>query len=126
MKLRIKGNSIRFRVSQSELEQIVERGASEDAVTFPNGARLRYRIEVVADGPLAADFSDAAVRLRVPRGAVLRWSEPEEVTIRGEQALGGGEALKLLLEKDFSCLTPRADEDEDDADLFPNPQAQTS
>lgn len=126
MKLRIKGNSIRFRVSQSELEQIVERGASEDAVTFPGGAQLRYRVEVVADGPLAADFSHASIRLSVPRGAVERWSEPEEVTIRGEQALGGGEALKLLLEKDFSCLTPRADEDEDDADLFPNPQARTS
>lgn len=52
---------------------------------------------------------------------VQRWAGPKEVAIRGEQALTGDGALSILLEKDFTCLTPR--DGEEDADSFPNPAA---
>lgn len=121
MKLRIRGNSIRFRVSQSELRQIAEQGFAEDAVTFGPEQTLRYRVEVVPGGRLAAAFSGSRLRLTVPSDRVQRWSGGDEVAIAGEQAIGGGQTLKILLEKDFHCLAPRAGEDE--SDLFPNPAA---
>lgn len=121
MKLRIRGNSIRLRVSQSEVERIQAEGRCEDEVRFAGGGALRYRVEVVPEGPLAARLAGTEIALRVPRGAVERWSDPAEVSISGEQALDDGGRLALLLEKDFACLAPRAGEDE--SDLFPNPEA---
>lgn len=124
MKLRIRGNSIRFRVSQSELRDIVDRGYTADHIEFPPAAGLSYCVEVVPRGSLTADFSDERIRLRVPRDSILHWARAEEVSIRGEQLLGDGRALKILLEKDFSCLAPR--DEEDDSDLFPNPHGGTT
>jgi hypothetical protein len=123
MKLRIRGNSVRLRVSQSELEQIVGQGFAGDRVQFGGAATLSYCVEVVPDEPLAADFADGEIRLRVPRRRVRSWAQPGEVSIRGEQPLADGAALKILIEKDFSCLAPR--EGEDETDLFPNPRAET-
>lgn len=110
-----------MRVSQSELGRIVTEGRCADRVRFPGGGALEYRVEVVADGPVAAELAGSAVTLRVPRAAVERWSDPAEVSIAGEQTLDDGGCLSLLLEKDFACLAPRAGEDE--SDLFANPRA---
>ena len=43
MKLRIKGNSLRFRVTQSELAKLVELGRVEETIYFgpePDGASI--------------------------------------------------------------------------------------
>lgn len=120
MKLRIRGNSVRIRVSKSELEQLAETGVTEDAVQFGPNAALRYRLEASRDGALRADFTNAVVRVTIPRAQVDRWLAPDEVSIRGEQPLGNGAALTILVEKDYVCLAPRPDED--DSDLFANPQ----
>lgn len=120
MKLRIRGNSVRVRVSRSELDQLATQGAAEDAAQFAPGAVLRYRLEAVRDGALRAEFADNVVRISIPRAQVERWLDPAEVSIRGEQAAGPDAALKILVEKDYECLAPRTDED--DSDLFANPQ----
>lgn len=119
MKLRIRGNSVRIRVSQTELRQIAEEGLAEDSIRFSPTAGLVYRVRVVQDGAVAAELADGSLTITLPQAVVERWSEPDEVTIRGEQSIGGGETLKILVEKDFQCLAPR--EDEDEGDLFPNP-----
>jgi hypothetical protein len=120
MKLRIRGNSVRIRVSQSELEQLAESGSAEDAAQFAPGAVLRYRLESSPSGALRADFSDSVVRVTIPRTQIQAWLAPDEVSIHGEQPSGNGVALKILVEKDYVCLAPRPDED--DSDLFVNPQ----
>lgn len=120
MKLRIRGNSIRLRVSQSELVDIAQSGRVEDAVHFGPTARLRYRIEVAAHGPLQARFDGDTLTVSMPRAEVERWVAPEEVSVMGSQRIGTGQELEILVEKDFACLAPR---DEDQSDLFPNPGA---
>jgi hypothetical protein len=120
MKLRIRGNSVRIRVSQSELTQLGESGAAEDVVRFSPETELRYRVEVRAKGAVQAEFGDSVLRVLVPKKEVDRWLEPEQVAIEGSQAVGGGERLRILLEKDYTCLAPRGDED--DSDLFANPE----
>jgi hypothetical protein len=118
MKLRIRGNSVRLRVSQSELADIHDTGLVEDRVIFGPNARLVYRIEVAPQGPLHVRFDDHAITVVVSRAAVERWVGPAEVSLSGSQRVGEGEQLAILLEKDFACLAPRA---EDQSDLFPNP-----
>jgi hypothetical protein len=50
---------------------------------------------------------------------VLPWAASELVSIDGEQGLDDGSVLRILVEKDFACLAPRAGEDE--SDMFPHP-----
>lgn len=119
MKLRIRGNSIRLRVSRRELDRIAEAGAVDDRVRFAPGSELTYRVAVAPGGGVGARFSGDELAVTLPKTEVQRWLAPDEVSIRGEQALDGGEALTILVEKDFECLTPRDEEDE--SDLFPNP-----
>ncbi len=120
MKLRIRGNSIRIRVSKSELAGLAETGSTEDAVRFSPTAELRYRLEVAPSGGVEARFAGAVVTIAVPRPRLETWLAPEAVSISAEQAIGGGQTLRILVEKDYTCLAPRAGED--DSDLFANPQ----
>lgn len=120
MKLRIRGNSVRIRVSQSEMTRIVSEGLAEDSVHFGPGGRLTYRVEVVPEGPIRAAYVGDRISVQLPKGAIDRWQRPEEVSIEAEQGLDAGRSLKILVEKDFACLAPREGED-DEADLFPNP-----
>jgi len=119
MKLRIRGNSVRIRLSQTELEQLAETGVTEDRVRFSAEASLAYRVSVAPDGPVRAELGPGGVTVTLPKPTLEHWLRPEEVSIRAEQPIGGGEALKILVEKDFACLVSR--EGEDESDLFPNP-----
>ena len=121
MKLRIRGNSIRFRLSQTEMVQLVEDGAVSDSVGFGPDARLTYRVEVRPVESLTADFTTQGIQVAIPTAMARNWAAAEEVAIRGEQALTGDASLSILLEKDFVCLTPRDGEEDDDS--FPNPAA---
>jgi hypothetical protein len=123
MKLRIRGNSVRLRISQAELEELSKHGFTEDRACFGPDAELAYRIAVDPDGEVRAAFSGRQVLVTVPKSLFEHWLAPDQVTIRAEQPTGGTETLKILIEKDFACLAPRADED--DSDLFPNPAADT-
>lgn len=119
MKLRIRGNSVRIRLSQTELEQLAEGGVAEDRVRFSKEAELAYRVQVAPDGAVRADLGPRGVTVTLPKPTLERWLAPAEVSIRAEQQVGEGETLKILVEKDFACLVPR--EGEDESDLFPNP-----
>jgi hypothetical protein len=59
------------------------------------------------------------IRVTIPRDHVREWASTGQVGIEAMQQVAGGADLKILVEKDFKCLQPRADESE--ADRFPNP-----
>jgi hypothetical protein len=120
LKLRIRDNSVRLRLTRGEVERLAREGRVASSIGFPGGTRLEYAIES-APGTAApvADYAGDRVRVRVPESEVRAWAESDRVSIAGEQALGGDAALAILVEKDFECLTPRAGEDE--SDMFPHP-----
>ena len=49
-----------------------------------------------------------------------QWVESDQVGLEGEQSLGSANVLKILVEKDFTCLTKR--KGDEDLDTFPHPQ----
>lgn len=120
MKLRILGNSIRLRLSQSDLAVLLDSGSVEQRVAFPAGPALTYRLEASSAGAVDARYEAERIVIRFPVADIEAWAKPEEVTLRAELPLDDGR-LEVLVEKDFQCLSPRPGED--DADLFPNPQA---
>ena len=102
------------------MSQIRSKGVVRQHVAFGPGRRLTYELRIVTHGRVGASFDNERICVTLPRAVAERWQAPDEVSIRGEQELPGGESLKILVEKDFQCLVPR--EDEDQSGLFPNPQ----
>jgi uncharacterized protein DUF7009 len=100
MKLRIRGNSLRLRVSKTELARIAESGKAEDTVRFSSEQSLRYAIEVRPTGAVTASFADAAILVTLPKARLDLWLRPGEVSVEGSQPVGGGKELQILLEKD--------------------------
>ena len=124
MKLRIRGNSIRLRVTRAELATVAQDGELRDVVIFGPGVELGYALKIAGAGKgLSADLSDREITIFVPESRAREWLDTELVSLRGEQDLDNGDSLKILVEKDFACLVPR--EGEDDSDAFPHPEAET-
>lgn len=120
MKLRIKGDSLRLRLTQGEVRELEERGAVEDRVRFGAGAALVYRLQCDSKAAaICASYADGAVEVRLPEGAAKSWARSNEVTLAGAQPAAADAELQIVVEKDFACLTARAGEDE--SDNFPNP-----
>ncbi len=115
MKLRIKGNTIRIRLSEPEVNKLAAGGSVTEETRFPTHT-LTYKVQV-ADTVLA-DFQDKTVTVQLSKTEVDRWAATGRVGISHEITLENGDILSILVEKDFKCLTVRP---EDESDLFPNP-----
>lgn len=122
MKLRIKGDSIRLRLTQTEVRQLAETGAVESTMHIAAGASLTYGIRAADLPQLAVEGDASEVVLLVPRDWIGPWAESDQVGFDGTQNAGDGRELAILIEKDFACLHKRPDE----LDAFPNPLAETA
>ena len=122
MKLRIRDNSIRLRLTKPEVDRVYKTGLARGRVDFAGGHAFEYIFESSpATVKPEAHMSNNVLTIRVPRMDVQQWAESERVSIRSEQDLGNGDQLDILIEKDFACLAPRDGEDE--TDMYPNPGA---
>ncbi len=124
MKLRIRDNSVRVRLTRGEVDTLRDTGIVSARTGFPGGHDFQYLVESSpASVSPGASFSGNAVTVRLPETTVLAWANSEQVSIAGEQGLDDGEKLMILVEKDFACLAPR--EGEDESDMFEHPEAES-
>jgi hypothetical protein len=100
MKLWIRGNSLRFRVSKTELAQIAETGKAEDTIPFSSEQSLRYAIEVRPTAAITALFSGTEIVVSLPKPRLDLWLRPNEISVEGSQPIGRGKVLQIVLEKD--------------------------
>ncbi len=115
MKLRIRGDSIRLRLTRGEVQDLVVTGAVVERTRLPAGPGFGYELRAVASADaVTAGLDGGVLAVAVPRAAAESWAASEEVAIRGEVPVAGG-TLSILVEKDFPCLTVRAGEDDSDA-----------
>jgi hypothetical protein len=121
MKLRIKGATLRLRLTQGEIRALLDEGSVEERVPFAPGVELIYRLRRdPRTREIAATFRNGVVEILVPEGRAREWCTTELVTLSHEQPQQDG-SLRITLEKDFACLAPRAGEDE--SDNFAHPEA---
>jgi hypothetical protein len=119
MKLRIKGASLRLRLTQGEVRALAEGATIEEHVPFGGGVQLTYRLQAQAGaGQISASLAGSVLEIRLPDEMARNWCASQEVTLAGTQP-AGSQALKITVEKDFACLAPRSEEDE--SDNFPHP-----
>ena len=114
MKLRIKGDTIRLRLTQSEVAALADGHDVVETTSLPQP--FTYALETSGE-TIGAAFAAGRMTVNIPRAIALQWASTEEVSLRGRE---GG--VEILVEKDFACLIPR--QGEEDPDAFPNPQAE--
>ena len=115
MKLRIQGNSLRLRISQSDLAALLKHGKIADCIQFGSEASLTYALEI-ADGEreIQVSYHSQRITVTLSSAAAQQWATTSQVGIYGT-----GE-VELIVEKDFACLDGT---DPQDSDAFPNPNA---
>jgi hypothetical protein len=118
MKIRIKGNSVRIRVTKSEVARFAEEGRLEEKTDFGD-AMLTYALQSsdAIENPLA-DFKSNTVTVYIPNPIKNVWVDTDLISIKHKADLGNEKMLSILVEKDFVCLDHT---DEDQSDNFPNP-----
>ena len=119
MKIRIKGNSLRFRLTRSETEYFGIQGYLEESLDFGSGALTYALIKSQVINNLSAEFSENKIVMHIPEHLANEWTQTERVGIEQVMETGNGKKLVLVLEKDFKCLD-HIEEDQDDN--FENPR----
>ena len=118
MKIRIKGNSIRYRLTKTEVETFSKVGFYEEKTEFKDHI-FKYVLQSKEHiSHLEADFKNDTISMYLPEKDKLAWANSDRVGFQNTIALGNGKELFLLLEKDFACLDETI---EDQSDNYPNP-----
>ncbi|MCK0188973.1 hypothetical protein [Arenibacter sp. F20364] len=118
MKIRIKGNSIRFRLTKMEVETFSRVGFYEEKTEFRDQI-FKYVLKSKGKIPhLEADFKNDTITMYLPEKDKLIWANSDRVGFQHTIVMENGKELFLLLEKDFVCLDETI---EDQSDNYPNP-----
>jgi len=121
MKIRIKGDSVRIRLSKSEIDFFGQEGYYKEETRFPNGS-YEYGLLTRHDiSQMQAEFSNNAMYLHIPQHWADEWVATQRVGFDSRVPLPDGGELYLLIEKDFACLDNTM---EDQSDMYPNPLAE--
>lgn len=118
MKLRIKGNSIRFRLTKSEVDYFGKKGNLTDEIDF-GCSKLAYSINIKIEAKsMSVFFEDNKITVYITEDQANQWVSTEKVGLNSELELKAGGKLYILIEKDFKCLDETI---EDQSDNYPNP-----
>jgi predicted nucleotidyltransferase len=119
MKIRIKGNSIRYRLTKTEIDNFGKNGLLEEETEFLNGPSFHYRLEKKAGiENMEASFFGNRICIFVPENMATEWTTTDIVGYDYKMKIGEGKELFLLIEKDFVCIDHTF---EDQSDNYPNP-----
>lgn len=117
MKIRIRGNSVRLRLTKTEVAELAQQKTVEEKTDFGGGNCLIYAISASFETSIVkAVFTNNRLEIFLPVDEARNWAKNDEVGISAEQ-----KPLKILIEKDFNCLIPR--NTQEDADTYPHPKA---
>lgn len=120
MKLRTDGNSIRLRLSRTEVARFAETGLIEETVEFAPTSKFTYRLTATDTFTINCLHDLNGILVQVPRDLAQDWANTNQVSLSAEQNAGTHKTLQILIEKDFQCLHKDSDAN---ADAYPNPLA---
>ena len=122
MKIRIKGNSIRLRLTKTDVADLKEKGMVSEKTVFESETIFHYSLYVDADSKeINAKFSDQTIEIFLPEKEAKILIDTEQITIENSQYTGEKDQLFLLIEKDLQCLDSTS---EDQSDMYENTKTQ--
>lgn len=122
MKLRIRGNSIRLRLLQGEVATLGELGKVEETTRMGPATSdvLTYALCTHDnEDDVRVQWKSGDLQVSIQQELAQEFCNTNQVSIASTLSFSDA-MLKVLIEKDFRCLTDRPDEDE--SDNFENPQ----
>lgn len=117
MKLRIKGNSLRLRLSKQDVEKLVVAKYIEERTSFGNNI-FRYALQTKDGGELSADFDGGMITVFMPEILIKDWAVNDVTGFNTTLQVSDAESLYILVEKDFQCLDETS---EDQSGNYENP-----
>lgn len=123
MKLRVKSDSLRLRVSRSELARLQAGGRVEETVHFgaARDATLTYALEIAPQAsPVRVRYQSQEVTVLLSEEQARLWAKDGEIGVYTSIVINAEISLEVIVEKDFACLDRS---DEDNSDTFANPHA---
>lgn len=118
MKIRIRGNSLRYRLSRSEVRAFAETGSYQETTSFGNSI-FTYNLKTKKENNgLSASYEHNTITLWMPEAEAREWTGSDRIGFENNMALDDGTSLFILLEKDFQCLDHSR---EDQSDMYINP-----
>jgi hypothetical protein len=120
MKIRIKGNTIRYRLTRSETDYFAKMKAIEEKTDFGTSSFIYALISSKESTTVSADYYEGKITVRIPENISEEWTSTNKVGVDGEMEIGNGKNLYILVEKDFKCLDTT---NEDQSDNYENPLA---
>lgn len=123
MKLRIKGSSLRLRLTRTEIGALGCGRPVREEIGLGNGPH-RTLSYVVRPEPRQSEiqvgFDGHEICVRIPDQTARELSETDRVGIVETLLVAPDRSIEIKVEKDFECLSPRPGED--DSDAFPHPK----
>jgi hypothetical protein len=123
MKLRINGNSLRLRVSRSELARFQSGERIEETIHFTATpeAKLTYALEFTLQStPVKVQYESNVVTVVLSEARARIWEVEDEVGVYETLDIDSAGSLDVIIEKDFACADGS---DAENSDTFPNPHA---
>lgn len=119
MKIRIRGNSIRYRLTKPEVDTFCKTGCLMQTTDF--GDNMFTYVLQVSDTVEAIDaqFKDHTITLFLEKAKSIDWNTSSRVGFSHTVKKTNGTMLSLLVEKDFVCMD---ETEEDQSDNYPNPK----
>ena len=117
MKIRIKNNGLRYRLTRSEVDAFARDGLFKETLQIGDDV-LTYILQRTAEEVLSASFKNNIITMLVPEKMADEWTGTDKVGLEHKT-----NDLHLLVEKDFTCLD---NVNEDQSDNYPNPLAAKS
>jgi hypothetical protein len=113
MKLRIKGNSVRLRLSKTEVEKLAVAKYLEESTSFGNNTFV-YALQVKDHGDeLSADFDGSKITVFIPGIFIKDWAVNDVTGFNATMKVSDEESLYILVEKDFKCLDETTGDQQD-------------
>ncbi|SFI13911.1 DUF7009 family protein [Halpernia frigidisoli] len=118
MKIRIKGNSIRLRLTKTDVKNLKNFGKIEEKTVFNDTNIFEYTLEIDDNiSEISARFDQNKINVFLSKKNAKTLTETNEITVQGNQENGTEKGLLLLIEKDLECLDSTT---EDQSDMFKN------
>lgn len=121
MKIRIRGQSLRFRVGRSEVERLARGEMVHESIDLAPDVRYTYVLQPTDAVTLHVTADGSRVVVNIPEQQIAGWAGTDEVGIHTEIVIDSDRSLAILIEKDFACIDKENGESQEDA--FPNPSA---
>ncbi len=105
MKLRIQGNSLRFRLSEAEVTQFADMGQVEEIIVFsPDETNaLRYILQQTSNKEVNVRFTSNTITVSIPEKMAQKWTNTDLIGFDDLIDLGNEKQLRIVIENDLDC-----------------------